>query len=75
MKFSQRNGKNSKGSNILFVPVNFSKCLCIAMLPCLNGYLQLRNVSVDSSFDSLLTVSKDAGYLIKLQIHLTGQLR
>ena len=42
--------------------MNCRKYLCIVLLPYLNGYLLLRNVSVDSSFDSLLTVSEDADY-------------
>jgi hypothetical protein len=37
---------------ILFQPINFSKYLCIALLPCLNNYLLLQNVPVDSSIDS-----------------------
>ena len=41
---------------------NCPKYLRIGWLLCLNGHLQLRNVSVDSSFDRLLTVSEDAGY-------------
>jgi hypothetical protein len=52
-----------EGSNILLLPINSSKYLCIALLPCLIGYLQPQKSSIDSSFDSLLIDAFDAAEL------------
>ncbi len=35
------------------------QCVCIAFLPCSNGYLHLQNRLIDSSFDSLSILPQD----------------